>query len=143
MEYNVRHLMKQDREPPPPAPALAMTFPIPRMVDNHIWVFLPLAPPPNSVNISLCCFVFMCLCVLCVYVHVFMCLCVYVFKCLCLCVYMFICLQGRIQGGAVGHSPPLNLKFFVPIFRIFKYNSMLKGKKPIVQNRKNICLNKL
>ena len=28
------------------------------------------------------------------------------------------CKQGRIQGGAGGHSPPLNLEFFVPIFRI-------------------------
>jgi len=35
--------------------------------------------------------------------------------------------QGRIQGGAED-IPPLNLEFFVPIFRIA--SQMIKGKKP-------------
>ena len=44
--------------------------------------------------------------------------------------------------GAGGHSPPLNLELFVPIFRIASQQHA-EGKETLVQNRKNICLNKL
>ena len=33
------------------------------------------------------------------------------------------------RAGAEGHSPPLNLECFVPIFRL-AINSMIKGKNP-------------
>ena len=49
--------------------------------------------------------------------------------------------RGGYRGRG-GIRPPLNLELFYPLFRIASQQHA-EGKEPLVQNRKNICLNKL